>query len=241
MEDYDASLMGISLAVPPTLIDGTEPFTPPKPLRGKTAGSAETAFLWQRPSSEAMIFLGAKWVELHHFVAQSLYQKKSMSSTPALLATKHASKKYPAWLEYALQLSRIRGYFTLYPSRETAKAIIGVHSDIPHTPEEYQKDKSSTKAPKDFSDQGSEHFEPASPVDMLVTLPNNGELQSPRDLPLLSWDGKPKTEESFAKDASEYTTLFRKEVGECEERYLKSRPAAKTTALDLFCRKHQQA
>lgn len=235
MEDYDASLLGISLSVPTTSIDGTQSFTPPKPPRGDKESSGDTAFLWQRPSSDAMVFFGQKWIELHHFIAQSLYKKRSTSSTPALLAKKQVSKQYPAWLEYALQLCRIRGYFTLYPSRETAKVIVGVHSDIRDTPEEYQKDAPGSTSPKDFSDEGNEHFDPISPVDMLETLPHNGELQSPRDVPLLSWDGKAETEENFAKDASEYATLFRREVGECGEEYLKSRPVAKRSALDLFC------
>ncbi|EFY93420.1 hypothetical protein MAC_00658 [Metarhizium acridum CQMa 102] len=235
LEDYDAGLLGISLSVPTTLIDGTQPFTPPKPLRDDKDGSGETAFLWQRPNSEAMVFLGEKWAELHHFVAQTLYQKRSMSSTPALLAKKQVSKKYPAWLEYALRLSRLRGYFTLYPSRETAKAIIGVHSDVPDAPEEYLKDESRPKSPNDYSDKVDEDFDPVSPVDMLETLPRNGELQSPGHLPLLSWDGQAKTKDSFAKDAAEYTTLFRREVGECGEEYLKNPPIANKMAVDLFC------
>ncbi|KAF5123638.1 hypothetical protein E5D57_011554 [Metarhizium anisopliae] len=236
MEDYHASLLGISLSVPTTLIDGTQPFTPPKPLHGDKDEPGETAFLWQRPNSEAMVFLGGKWVELHHFVAQTLYKKRSMSSTPALLAKKQASKEYPAWLEYALRLSRVRGYFTLYPSRETAKAIIGVHSDVPDAPEEYSKDESRPKSPKDYSDKVDGDFDPVSPVDMLETLPHNGELQSPGPLPLLSWDGQAKTKDSIAEDAGEYTTLFRREVGECGEDYLKNHPIANNMAGDLFCK-----
>ncbi|KHN98083.1 uncharacterized protein MAM_03844 [Metarhizium album ARSEF 1941] len=233
--DDDASLLGISLSVPTTLMDGTQSFSPPEPLRGDKEGLGETAFLWQRPNSEAMVFVGEKWVELHHFVAQTLYKKRSLPSIPALLAKKEVSKKYPAWLEYALRLSRVRGYFTLYPSRQTAEAIIGVHYEIPNAPEEYLKDQSGPKPPKDYSDEGSDDFDPVSPVDMLETLPHNGELQLPRDLALLSWDGKMKTEASFTRDASEYTTLFRREVGGCGEDDLESPPAPNRMAVDLFC------
>lgn len=236
LDNYNARLLGLSLSVPTTSIDGNQPFTPPRPVRSDKGGSDETAFLWQRPSNEAMVFLGEKWVELHHLVAQTLYKKRSMAATPALLERKQASKKYPAWLEYALQLSRLRGYYTLYPSRETAKALIGVHNDIPDAPEEYLKDQSRSTSPKDFLDQGNEHFDSGSPVNMLETLPKNGALQSPRDLPLLSWNGKSQTEEGLTKDASEYTTLFRSEVGGCGDEYLKSQPVEKRTALDLFCK-----
>ncbi|TWU76573.1 hypothetical protein ED733_007923 [Metarhizium rileyi] len=236
MGDHRASLLGISLSVPTTLIDGTRAFTPPRPLHDGKDAPGETSFLWQRPNSEAMVFLGEKWVELHHLITQTLYKKRSMSSVPELLAKRQVGKKYPAWLEYALRLSRIRGYSTLYPSRETANAIIGVHSDVPDTPEEYLNDGSRSKSPKDILDEGNERFEPVSPVDMLETLPRGGKLPSLRDVPLLSWDGKVETVDDLAKDADDYTALFRKEVGGCEDDYSKSRHAANKLALDLFCR-----
>ena len=243
MEDYDAQMMGISLSIPAATIDGTTQFTPPRPLRGAKVAGQETAFLWQRPNSDAMVFLGSKWVELHYFVARTLERTHGTgtgtgtgaSSAPAMLAEKKVGKIYPAWLEYALQLARLRGYFTLYPSRDTANAILGVHSDLRDVPEEHQGEQGSQKkpSPKEFTDEGNESFDAASPVNVLETLPNKGELQSPRDLPLLSWDAKPKSADSLHREAEEYASQFRREVGQC--RKADEATAPHPHVLDLFC------
>ncbi|KAK2590473.1 hypothetical protein QQS21_011846 [Conoideocrella luteorostrata] len=237
MEDFEPNMMGLSLSVPNTLIDGTTAFSPPSSAGSAKGASRQAAFLWQRPSSEAMVILGEKWVELHHFVAQTLHQKRTLSSTPALLTKKEVSKKYPAWLEYVLQLSRLRGYYMLYPSQDTARAIIGVHSDVPDPPEEYELDASrKATSSKNSIDDDHEYFDPVSPVNMLETLPEKGALPSLADLPLLSWDGKVKTARDVAIGADEYTTSFRREVGGCSEGDMKSILLRKQDAMDLFCR-----
>ncbi|KAG5986626.1 hypothetical protein E4U43_005431, partial [Claviceps pusilla] len=217
MEDYDASLMGLSFSIPHTLVDGTTPFSPPAPTSGDEDKSGQTAFLWQRPNSEAMVFTGEKWIELHHFISRMLQHKSSSSSSSDLLAQRTAGKKYPAWLEYALQLSRLRGYHTLYPSKATADAILGVHSEIPDPPEEYEKDAAAAGASQKASlasleDESTELFDPTATIDMLDTLPEGGNLQSPIEVPILSWDGTPMTHKSFSKQAQEYTALFRREI-----------------------------
>ncbi|KAG6009595.1 hypothetical protein E4U21_001962 [Claviceps maximensis] len=243
-ETYDASLMGISFSIPHTLADGTTAFSPPASEERDRDPSTPTAFLWQRPNSEAMLFTGKKWIELHHFISRTLYHKKttsSSSSASALLAQKTAGKKYPAWLEYALQLSRLRGYYTLYPSKPTAYAILGVHSEIPEPPEEYQKDAAEAaaaqKAPHaSLEDETTELFDSVSPVDMLQTLPEGGKLQTPAEMPLLSWDGTHATHASFSKQAQEYTALFRREVGGCTKEDKPGHGKSNDKdATDLFC------
>ena len=243
VEQYDANVLGISLSVPTISIDGTTSFVPPEPAQGENESGkpGETAFRWQRPNSDAMVFLGEKWVELHHFIAQLQYKKRVSSATPALLSKKDVSKRYPAWLEHVLQLSRLRGYYTLYPSQATAKVLVGVHSDMPHTPEEYQYEDSRQPKPDDFVDPGNEHFEATSPLNVLETLPNKGELQNPANLPLLSWDGSAATLKTMAEHAKEYTARFRKEVGQCGDEYLESHPLAKSTADDLFCKERSSS
>ncbi|QUC20186.1 uncharacterized protein UV8b_04427 [Ustilaginoidea virens] len=240
VNDDQEYLMGLSLSVPPTLIDGTSAFALPSPLGHQQGKPGQTAFLWQRPNSEATIFLGKKWIELHGFVAETLYRRRSMSDPPALLAQKESGKMYPAWLEYALLLARSRGYLTLYPSQPTARAIIGVHSDVPSPPEEYELDAGNRAAAprtKKSGDEGNKYFEPASPVDTLETLPDNGQLPWPGELPLLAWDGKPKTAGEFREDAQEFRALFRREVGGCgkKEAAGDNDAARRTAAEDLFC------
>ncbi|KND93143.1 hypothetical protein TOPH_02199 [Tolypocladium ophioglossoides CBS 100239] len=234
-EDFDSKILGLSLSIPSTLLDGTQPFTPPKPLRADKAGPEGTAFLWQAPTSDAVLFMGERWVELHSYVSQVLDKQRTLAP-PALLAQKEVGKKYPAWMEYALQLSRLRGYFMLYPSKQTAGAIIGVHTDLPDKPEEYQEQVTSKERKhEELVDQASEVFDAASQMDMLETLPRNGEHQLSDDLPLLSWDGKQQSVDAFGKDARQYVTDFRREVGQCSEEELKKQPLAHMNARDLFC------
>ncbi|PNY23739.1 Uncharacterized protein TCAP_06306 [Tolypocladium capitatum] len=235
-DGFDSKMMAMSLSMPSTSLDGTQPFTPPKPLRADKAGPEGTAFLWQAPTSDAVLFMGERWVELHSYVSQVLDKQHTLSAPPALLAQKEVGKKYPAWMEYALQLSRLRGYFTLYPSKQTAGAIVGVHTDLPDKPEEYQEQVASKeREPDKLVDQASEEFDAASQVDMLKTLPHNGDHQLPNDLPLLSWDGRQKSLDTFARDATQYATDFRREVGQCGEEELKKQPLARMDARDLFC------
>ncbi|KAG6020755.1 hypothetical protein E4U41_002735 [Claviceps citrina] len=236
LDDYATSLMGLGLSIPHTLADGTTAFSPPAP----EAGEKDTAFLWQRANSEAMLFTGQKWIELHHFISRTLSRKKTMSPPPpaALLTSQRtAGNKYPAWLEYALQLSRLRGYYTLYPGRATADAILGVHSDMPDPPEEYPKDAARKTTPRSsLEDESADRIDPVSPVDMLETLPAKGVLQSPVTLPLLAWDGTPATRTSLRRQALEYAALFRREVGGCaKEEDVQGARRSKADAADLFC------
>lgn len=222
--------MGMSLSTPATSLAGTQPFTPPPPLRTDRTGPEGTAFLWQAPSSDAVVFMGEKWIELHGYVSRVLEKKH------ALLAKKEMGKQHPAWMEYALQLSRLRGYFTLYPSRETASAVVGVHTDLPDEPEEYEEQAPSKRKGRGVRvDAASEAFDAGGQVDMLKTLPRGGEQQLPIDLPLLSWDGKQKSMESFEEDAAQYTAVFRREVGQCTGERLEKPPEEDRHARDLFC------
>lgn len=242
LEDYDTSLMGLSFSIPRTLADGSTAFSPPAPQGSKKGASGQTAFLWQRPNSEAMLITGEKWIELHHFISRTLYQKKttSSSSSPALLTEGTTGKMYPAWLDYVFQLSRLRGYYTLYPSKATAEAILGAHSDMPDPPEEYEKEAAAAAAQKSSADNlqhdsspGS--FDLASPVDMLETLPEEGYLQLPVEVPLLSWDGTLTTPKNLAGKAQDYAALFRREVGGCAKEK-QSVATQRIDASDLFCR-----
>ena len=229
--------MGMSLSVPSTSLDGTQPFSAPGPLRAGQGRPDETAFLWQAPTSDAILFMGERWVELHSYISQVLEKQHALSAPPAFLAQKKVGKKYPAWMEYAVQLSRLRGYFTLYPSKQTAGAIIGVHTDLPDKPEEYQ-DQVTPKESEQYgiADQASEVFDASSQVDMLETLPHDGSHQVPNDVPLISWDGRQQSLDSFKHDAAQFATDFRREVGQCSEEEVKKQPLAHMDAGDLFCK-----
>ncbi|PHH65292.1 hypothetical protein CDD81_2704 [Ophiocordyceps australis] len=241
-QGLDSKTMAMSFTLPTTSIDGTHPFTPPQPLHhgDKARG---IFFLWQAPASDAVLFLGDKWVELHHYVTQVLDRQHETSSWPALLAKKLASRDQPAWLEYVLQLSRLRSYFTLYPNPQTAQALVGVHSDLPHKPEEYDDIKSNRGSNKKklAPDQSSGLFDPTSPVDMVQMLPRGAEHQLPSHLPLLSWDGKQKSLSVLRDEAAHYTEQFRSQVGQCSEEQLKLAPKVDKSARDLFCKASKES
>ncbi|KAF7542347.1 hypothetical protein G7Z17_g11654 [Cylindrodendrum hubeiense] len=240
--DWSDNIMGISFQSPTTHLDATTPFSIPKDSPAKP----NNPFLWQAPSSDATLFLGERWVELHGYVSQVLESQGSRDDMPAMLAKKDVSKKYPAWLEYALQLSRLRGYLTLYPSQETASVIMGSHSDLGDTPEEYIGDDEVAEGEKNGkADRATLRFDPDSQVDMLVTLPERGEVAELNELPLLSWEGKQTTLDELRKDAHQHARQFRREVGQCEVSEQaaeeEEEPRADKAARDLFCTNKNKA
>lgn len=232
-QEWDEKLLGIGFQSPSTLLDAKTPLIVPQSA-DKEKSNVGTPFLWQAPTSEAVLFLGDKWVELHGYISQVLEKQHTMNSSPALLATREVGKNNPAWLEYALQLSRIRGYVTLYPGPETASAILGIHTDLYEQPEEYIGESAEDEPEPGEGDHATELFDAGSQVNMLNTLPQNGKLPPLQELPLLSWDGKQTDMDELSKAAIKYAQVFRKEVGECEDSQAKEL-AKDRHARDLFC------
>jgi hypothetical protein len=236
--------MGISFQSPKTLLDDTTPLTVPvADAKGEKDGASP--FFWQAPTSDAVLFMGDKWVELHGYVSRILEKQQTRTDTPAFLAKKSTSKKHPAWLEYVLQLSQLRGYVTLYPRPETAATILGTHSDLPNTPEEYLGEETANKESGE-ADEATSRFDPASPVDMLATLPREGDLLSLGNLPLVSWSGKPTTLEELEVSSLELAKQFRQEVGECPPSVVGEEdefglPKRNPDASDLFCKSKDSA
>ncbi|EHK22304.1 uncharacterized protein TRIVIDRAFT_28508 [Trichoderma virens Gv29-8] len=233
-QDWESKLFGISFSAPTTYLDDTTQFVPPKPLEGQEFDTEGTPFLWQAPNSDAILILGDKWIELHGYVSQLLEKQHASSTTPDLLAKKEVGKKHPSWLEYTLQLSRIRGYFTVYPTQQTANAIIGVHTDLHDVPEEYEGEEDSEQG-QDSIKLAAELFDPASQVDMLATLPHEGELPLLYHLPWLTWDGKETYDGAIQKIAANYKQAFRSQVGQCKDESMDVVPVVDSYARDLFC------
>jgi hypothetical protein len=244
LQDWNENIMGISFHSPSTLLDDTTPLTvPAADTLGEKDGSSP--FFWQAPTSDAILFMGDKWVELHGYVTHILEKQQERTETPAFLAKKNTSKKHPAWLEYVLQLSQLRGYVTLYPRPETAATILGAHSDLPTTPEEYLGggDESGENGK---ADSATSKFDPASPIDMLATLPREGDLLALGELPLVSWSGKPTSLQELEASSFELTKQFRQEVGQCPPSVINDedefgRPRRNKDASDLFCRGKNKA
>ncbi len=124
-----------------------------------------------------------------------------------------------------LQLCRLRSYFTVYPSKETADAIIGVYNDLPDVPD--GREKSETEAQRGSS------FDAGSQVDMLNTLADGGALPSLHKIPALAWQGQVSTIDDIVQESHKQAAEFRREIGTCKD------PEAVVRrdryAADLFC------
>ncbi|RYP44731.1 hypothetical protein DL768_008836 [Monosporascus sp. mg162] len=236
-------LFAISLEQPTRLLDEKELLIP-RTSKGDV-GDAPTPFLWQAPSSNAVLYLGEKWMDLHNFTARSLAAKQDPGSVSSLLTDKLVSKNHPSWLEHALRLARMRGYYTLYPGEETAKNLATVHSELYQLPEEYAREGNSRKFVAD--DATDEEVEAArkralsetesslAPMSLLDSLPNGGELPPLNKLPLLSWDGRKTDFVAVDESAAAYATEFRSTVGGCSTGNNEDYSAEDLLTQDLFC------
>ncbi len=237
-QEWDSRLLGISLDLPSTLLDGSKPFTAP-PIKAPSGAKADDAngpssFLWQAPNSNAALFTAQKWMELHALVSNMVSFQHSSPSLPPFF-DKQVSKKHPAWLEHALRLSRARGYFTLYPS---IKNLATVHNELYRAPEEYEAD-----APRGGSGGGGardvELPVPAPGGTLVDSLPGRGRLLDFDEMPLLLWDGTPAaTLGRLDEAAAAYADGFRRAVGGCQA-LAPEDLVAKTSTADLFCIKDE--
>lgn len=234
LQRWDQRLLGLSLTVPQTYMNGSSEFVEPEPLDPTHPKGSRTPFLWQAPHSDAILFMGDKWMELHGLVSQTL-ERQHDESLPAMLADKSVGKQYPAWMEHMLRLARARGYFTLYPSSDTASTVVTMHKDLFQPPEEYELDL--REEPRDGVVFEADNETPTSPlVNILDTLPNDRHLLPFGDIPILDWTGALTDLKTLDAGAREYLLNWRRNVGQCtEEEVLKEwlDPLAK----DLFCKR----
>ncbi|OTB19995.1 hypothetical protein K445DRAFT_8000 [Daldinia sp. EC12] len=250
-QHWDRRLFGISLEQPLQLLDGKGSFFPPSISKESESSEASqndisTSFLWQAPTSNAVLFLGDKWVELQDFVSRSLETKQKSDPVPALLSEKVVSTQHPSWLEHALRLARARGYWMLYPSVDIARNLATVHRELKHIPEEYDNQENSKPLLAD--DASEEEIEKIrrmiragpeitlAPVSLLDGLPNKGNLRPLGDLPILAWDGRETNFEELNSAAIKYAAEFREKAGNCmTEPGEKLKEKERLSAKDLFC------
>lgn len=250
-------LMGFSLELPSTYLNESTNLEPPTldSANGKRSSREDnepTPFLWQAPNSNAALYFGDKWVELHSFLSARTYLQDPLVSVDHRppLRPKLISKSYPSWLEYVQELMRARGYFLLYPHFPNADdAVVTVHNELKKAPEEYSKTTSHSPStavptldPSDpFTTDPSAHV-PILPTrsevpllrsNLLSVLPDFGKLSELTHLPLLSHDGNILSEVSSLSNALEFAGAFRREIGGCiiGDRFI----VEPMTAKDLFC------
>ena len=230
--NVDESLIGISLDLPSTHINDSTTFS--APLINETV----SPFIWQAPNSNAALYFGDKWVELHDFVAQSLSSQHLLPS-PTTLHKKFVSKTYPSWLEHILNLARARGYYMLYPNFEYSEGLVTIHNELYHSPEEYSgPEKQPT--PGELTPDSAHDLPPTRKETPLVMksllgiLPFEADLPKVSEMPLLSWDGESSSPGDIKGSAQTYREVFRREIGGCDVS-LGDKMRVALAASDLFC------
>ncbi|KAK5625038.1 hypothetical protein RRF57_000754 [Xylaria bambusicola] len=243
--NWGQHLFGISLEQPSTTLDDENLFDPPLFQHPEeiSAEGTPNPFLWQTPASSAVLIFGEKWMELHDFVSRTAQVKEDSDVVPTLLSEKLVSKQHPSWLEYALMLARVRGYWSLYPGKEVAEHVAVVHGELYDIPEEYAGSKSS------ISDDASNvavgnirqkvRWAPElqlSSLSVLDALPNDGNLWPLTALPIADWQGTEVSPQDFRTSAYEYELLFKGSVGGCDVETGKGQKGYEPASTqDLFC------
>ena len=257
--DPSSGLMGLSLELPTAYLNNRAPFEPPSDedaLTGDdTSKSTDTTpFLWQAPNSNAALYFGDKWIELHSFLSNRIAAQKSAS--PPSQRSKQISQKYPSWMEYVLELMRARAYTLLYPNLPASDSIVTVHNELYQLPQEFAAHAhAGTPPPTDGAMPTSDPQEPFT-VDpatitppsippehpllstpLLSILPSDGDLPDLDTLPVLSYSGQLLRPADASKLSTSFATEFRREIGGCHDaKKQNNKPVLKKwSADDLFC------
>ncbi|KAH9874315.1 hypothetical protein IAQ61_003504 [Plenodomus lingam] len=250
----DTTLMGISLHLPTTLLDGQSPLTRPglgdmhtERYMRRFPNVKKVPFLWQAPESHATLFFGEKWAAWYDFLGNRVL--KHQSDAKAKARKKEVSETMPSWAEYMLEFMRARGYAILYPAT-TSQALVTVHNELYHAPDEYtpHPKEESTEPPSDVQEpflkgdtqppapsyQEPPSLAPSTPL--LDALPFSGELPEILDLPYLLHTGQHLVHDQVYKTAEDYANVFRAEVGGCPKLKEGKKPNVFLgKSADLFC------
>lgn len=230
-------LFGISLELPSSLPTNGESFTPPRTdstFMADKHGETLPLFLWQVPNSNAALYFGDKWVEFHSFLSSRLTLAET--KTQSLSADKIISKKYPAEMEYLLELMRASGYYMLYPAFEAqGVALATVHNELYQTPEEFTQyvspKMSGAEGIKDelFTENVEKSVSRASTLTPLLDQFSMS-LPAIETMPLLSYTGRQVSRGDWGQNTREYFQHFRIRFGGC------STPLpADASPMPLFC------
>ncbi|KAK5059772.1 hypothetical protein LTR84_009655 [Exophiala bonariae] len=249
-QEAGESLMGISLELPMFAPDATTK-SPWVALK-----ISDALVSWQAPSSNAGLYFGDKWVEMHWFLTQRLLAdpelvKKSRAS-PVL------SHDYPGWLHFALELMQARNYYMLYPRfiQSGNEVMATLHKELAHRPEEYgEVDKKSLgNAGEQSSGMLSEGILTADKevkrllqqerrlsadslvMSLLDTSRSKGQEKGSQtnDIPMISFYGEQMAASESVKDSWKFAAEFARDVAGCSSQLAEEKD--QTPSIEsLFC------
>ena len=254
------NLLGISLDSPILQLDG----------KTKLASDVISPPLiqWQSPNSNAALYFGDRWIELHSFISNRL---KTQSTTATEAPKKLVSEIYPAWLEFLLELTRLRSYSMLYPSFSSSSAsdssLVTIHQELYTPPEEFMKDATplsptdpetppASQPPLDpFFLDTTFHATPPSQEPTLLKpstsgllslfgIPTTGgpgsDLPGLEDMTLLTYDGQKVTQKAADRASAVYIDEFAVEKGGCKNAQERTGEIKQWRTDDLFCLKEEE-
>jgi hypothetical protein len=243
----DSDLLGISLDLPSALLDDKTHYSRPRvkyddPEEDLLGLYEMTPFLWQSPNSNAALYFGDKWIELHDFVSNQL------QIWPKRNPEKRVSKTFPAWMEYALDLIQARGYTMLYPGFNSDGSMATIHTDLYKPVEEFSEDAANTDYLPTSDDpdapftadpvayRASRH-QPEVPLitqSLLSILPFEGDLPEMNNMPILLPDGKLVNESTLQASSAAFAKDLRRDLGRCADT-ARMKKRKKLSTGDLFC------
>ncbi|KAK5132293.1 hypothetical protein LTR08_009201 [Meristemomyces frigidus] len=250
-------LLGVSLDIPSTFLNGSGSFVPPVTAemqarqyldKAEYDQAVATPFLYQAPSATASLIFGNKWVTLHNFLSNRL---AASHAGKAEKTTKLVSETEPAWLEYLLELMKARGWSMLHPGT----SFVTIHDELSQIPEEFTREKSTGKKDAAILEQ-PEHAEEeafltaSDPPDIVSHverqprdtqplhefLPFRGDLPELTQLPYMYNTGDLINATRAAELKDDYITLFRHQIGGCDHpQAARKRVVHELDTNDLFC------
>ncbi|CAI6342100.1 unnamed protein product [Periconia digitata] len=251
-----ANVMGVSMELPSTLLDGETKLVLPTPKDMHTPRYEElfpdtlsVPFLWQAPNSHATLFFGDKWAEFHSFVSNRVAKH---SQTPKGVAqSKVVSETLPSWTEYMLEFMRVRGYALLYPGASSTEALVTVHNELYHIPEEFldaEPTRGDSDATKQVPDESFVRAKtPAAAVNypeppviprnrpLHQALPLQADLPEVSQMPFLLHTGEQIPHINASTAAEGYARKYREVIGGCKVTEGMRRKMVASSARDLFC------
>lgn len=179
-------------------------------------------------------------MELHDFLSRTISLSSSKATTRKLV-----SKTHPSWLERVLELSRARGYLTIYPNFSDSDFLATVHTELYQPPEEYLAEpETETPRPPESDDEltadPSQYIsihspeKPLASKSLLNILPHEEIVPNIADMAILSWDGSSADTPGIIKEAIAYKKVFREQNGGCDEDS-DEKVINEGSAKDLFC------
>jgi hypothetical protein len=248
-----ANVMGISLELPSTLLDGKSKLTHPKAedmdsdrYEELFSNTQSVPFLWQAPNSHASLFFGSKWAELHSFLSNRVAKHHQLPKTAP--RSKLVSETFPSWMEYMLEFMRARGYSLFYPGASTAETLVAVHNELYHAPEEFGQPTLEEAEGHKLSEEPflradkpatlAKNKEPtliprSRPLHQ--ALPFDGDLPEIAQLPYFLYNGIAVAPENVSMVAGRYAEEFGEVVGGCKKAAGKHRVVVQGSTRDLFC------